>query len=70
MDIIIQKGCGLDVHKETVVACIMGARVRKEIMTYTTMTHDLLRLKGWLQESWSGSFYKTGKKNTHRRVQK
>jgi len=24
MDIIIDKGCGLDVHKETVVACVMG----------------------------------------------
>jgi transposase len=51
MDIIIEKGCGLDVHKETVVACIMGAGVRKEIRTYTTMTNDLLRLKGWLQET-------------------
>jgi len=45
MEIIIERGCGLDVHKETVVACIMGTGVRKEIRTYTTMTHDLLRLK-------------------------
>jgi transposase len=51
MEIIIERGCGLDVHKETVVACIMGTGVRKEIRTYTTMTHDLLRLKGWLQET-------------------
>ncbi len=51
MDIIIEKGCGLDVHKEIVVACIMGTGIRKEIRTYTTMTHDLLRLKGWLQEA-------------------
>ena len=51
MDMIIEKGCGLDVHKETVVACIMGTGIRKEIRTYTTMTHDLLRLRGWLQEA-------------------
>jgi transposase len=51
MEIIIERGCGLDVHKETVVACIMGTGVRKEIRTYTTMTNDLLRLKGWLQET-------------------
>ena len=51
MEIIIEKGCGLDVHKETVVACIMGTGIRKEIRTYTTMTNDLLRLKGWLQET-------------------
>jgi hypothetical protein len=24
MDIIVDKGCGLDVHKGTVVTCIMG----------------------------------------------
>jgi transposase len=51
MEIIIERGCGLDVHKETVVACIMGTGVRKEIRTYTTMTNDLLRLRGWLQEA-------------------
>ena len=51
MEIIIERGCGLDVHKETVVACIMGTGVRKEIRTYSTMTNDLLRLKGWLQET-------------------
>jgi len=51
MDIIVDKGCGLDVHKGTVVACIMGTGIRKEVKTYTTMTNDLLRLKEWLQES-------------------
>ena len=51
MEIIIERGCGLDVHKGAVVACIMGAGMRKEIRTYTSMTNDLLRLKGWLQEA-------------------
>lgn len=51
MDIIVDKGCGLDVHKGTVVACIMGTGIKKEIRTYTTMTNDLLRLKQWLQNS-------------------
>ena len=51
MEIIIERGCGLDVHKETVVACIMGTGIQKEVRTYTSMTHDLLRLKGWLQEA-------------------
>ncbi len=47
-EIIIDKGCGLDVHKETVVACIMGSGIKKEIRTFSTMTEDLLRLKSWL----------------------
>jgi transposase len=51
MEIIIERGCGVDVHKGTVVACIMGTRMRKEIRTYMSMTDDLLRLKGWLQEA-------------------
>ena len=51
MEIIIEKGCGLDVHKGTVVACIMGTGIKKEIKTYTTMTHDLVRLSEWLQEN-------------------
>ena len=29
-EIIIDKGCGLDVHKETVVACVMGSGIKKE----------------------------------------
>ncbi len=49
MEIIIEKGCGLDVHKGTVVACIMGAGIKREIRTYTSMTNGLLRLKQWLQ---------------------
>jgi hypothetical protein len=32
----------------SMVACVVGAGVRKEIRTYTSMTNDLLRLKGWL----------------------
>jgi len=45
MDVIVEKGAGLDVHKETVVACIMGTDIKKEIRTFGTMTNDLLRLK-------------------------
>ena len=51
MEIIIERGAGLDVHKANVVACIMGTGIKKEIRTYLTMTNDLFRLKGWLQEN-------------------
>ncbi len=49
-EIIIDKGCGLDVHKETVVGCVMGSGIKKEIRTFSTMTEDLFRLKSWLSE--------------------
>lgn len=51
MEIFVEKGCGLDVHKETVVACVMGEGIKKETRTYSAMTNDLLRLKEWLKEA-------------------
>lgn len=49
METVIDKGCGLDVHKETVVACVMGTGIEKEVRTYGTMTGELLELKEWLK---------------------
>lgn len=49
MDVINPRCCGLDVHKKTVVACIITTRT-KETRTFSTMTKDLLELKDWLSE--------------------
>ena len=52
MDVIYPRCCGLDVHKKSVVACVLlsqeGARPRKEVRTFGTMTRDLLELSDWL----------------------
>ena len=52
MDVIYERCCGLDVHKRTVVACLIVAGThgepRKEIRTFGTMTQDLLELSDWL----------------------
>jgi len=50
METVVERGCGLDVHQQTVVACINGNGIKKEIRTYGTMTNDLLKLKEWLKE--------------------
>jgi len=45
---------GLDVHKETVVACVRvmtGRRPTRECRTFTTTTQGLLELLGWLTAS-------------------
>jgi transposase len=52
MDIVVPRGCGLDIHKKTVVACLIvpgvdGEPVR-EVRTFATMTADLERLRDWL----------------------
>jgi transposase len=52
MEVIHQRCCGLDVHKKTVVACLMGpgqeAQPEKEVRTFGTMTADLLVFSDWL----------------------
>jgi transposase len=51
MEIVYGRCSGLDVHKETVVACVLirdGNEVQKEIRTFRTMTADLLVLHDWL----------------------
>jgi transposase len=52
MDIVHARCCGLDVHKRTVVACLListpGRELSKEVRTFSAMTDDLLRLLDWL----------------------
>lgn len=49
MDVIHERCCGLDIHKKTVVACLLTRR-RKVVRTFGTMTSELLTLADWLQE--------------------
>jgi transposase len=54
MDVLYERCCGLDIHKRTVVACLVvpsagGGRPQKEVRTFGTMTHDLLALADWLE---------------------
>jgi transposase len=51
MDILYPACAGLDVHKETVVACVRRAaraRVRRQTRTFGTTTAALLELADWL----------------------
>jgi len=52
MDVVVARCAGLDVHKDTVVACVRtpgpdGQRVT-QTRTFGTMTVDLLTLRDWL----------------------
>ena len=52
MAVVYERCCGLDVHKRTVVACLVLARPpgapQKAIRTFGTMTENLLALADWL----------------------
>ena len=45
---IVARGCGLDVHKKTVVATIDGEGLKKETREFSTITRSLTELKEWL----------------------
>lgn len=54
MDILHERVAGLDVHKNTVVACVRvstGNETSRECRTFATMTDGLLALRAWLTES-------------------
>lgn len=52
MEITYSHAAGLDIHKKTVVACVLipgpKAKPVKETRTFSTMTQDLLALADWL----------------------
>src|SRR5260370_12623253 len=54
MEVVYEHCCGLDIHKKTVVACVVvsgsGKQPHKEIRTFNTMTADLLELADWLTQ--------------------
>jgi len=53
MDVVHPCVAGLDVHKQSVVACVRrigeGGRVWKEVRTFATATRHLEALRAWLQ---------------------
>lgn len=49
MEVTYKRCAGLDVHKKTVVACLMTPE-EKQTRTFGTMTADLLNLSEWLLE--------------------
>jgi transposase len=65
MHVIYERCCGLDVHKKSIVACLITPK-GKEIRTFGTMTEDILALADWLKQSGcthaamesTGSFWK------------
>jgi transposase len=51
MDVLHSHCCGIDVHKETLVACLRvqdGRRARKEVQSFGTTSTEVQRLQAWL----------------------
>lgn len=48
MDVVIERACGLDVHKDNITACIITPE-GKEIKTFSTKTIYLIELVDWVK---------------------
>lgn len=51
MDVIYERCCGIDVHKDMLMACIFTGVRKKEIRKFGTMTDDILELVQWLKDT-------------------
>ncbi len=49
--LIVERVCGIDIHKETAVATIKGKDISTETKTFKTFTEDLYALTAWLQNN-------------------
>src|SRR6267142_63608 len=53
MDILYERVAGLDVHKDTVVACVRivaEGKTKRECRTFSSTTEQLIELRAWLEE--------------------
>ena len=53
MDVLYEQVAGLDVHKDTVVACVRvvaDGKPKRECRTFATTTEQLMELRAWLEE--------------------
>ena len=53
MNVLYERCCGIDVHKASIVACLITPDItgtpKKEIRRFSTMTQDLYALRDWLR---------------------
>ncbi len=49
MDVIIERACGMDIHKDSITACVVTPE-GKEIQTFSTNTIFLLQLIDWIKQ--------------------
>jgi transposase len=54
MEVLHPRCCGLDVHKQTAVACVrlvIDGKPVKEVRTFSTTTASLIELSDWLTKT-------------------
>jgi len=49
-DQVIDRGCGIDVHKSVIVATIRGIGIEETTKTYSGFTESIEEMRNWLKE--------------------
>jgi transposase len=49
VEVVIERACGMDIHKDSITACILTSK-GKEIQTFSTKTVFLLQLIDWIKQ--------------------
>lgn len=47
---VVERGCGMDVHKDTIVATIRGKGIKTMTKSYSSFTSSLIKMKEWLKK--------------------
>lgn len=53
MEVVYPRCCGLDIHKNTIAACVLlanGSKKQRHLQRFGTVTSELRKLAQWLQE--------------------
>lgn len=48
---IIERGCGIDVHKKVIVATIKGEGIQEQTQSYSGFTESIESMRDWLKEN-------------------
>ena len=49
-ELVVERGCGIDVHKKVLVATIRGTGIKLETRTFSSFTESIEQLRDWLKE--------------------
>ena len=47
---IVERGCGIDVHKKIIVATVRGVGIKEETKTYNSFTESIESMNDWLKD--------------------
>lgn len=47
---IVEKGCGIDIHKKVLVATIRGTDIKEDTRSFDSFTENIEALRDWLKE--------------------